>query len=108
MADLAGVPLVHTGHTWAAVKNAYGTDNTESEARRICEQQLVDNATRLVVNTDDETKQLARFYDVDPSKISVVRPGADVALFTPGTNRNTELARRALGIPVHALSLIHI
>lgn len=102
LADLAGVPLVHTGHTWAAVKNAYGTDNTESEARRICEQQLVDNATRLVVNTDDETKQLARFYDVDPSKISVVRPGADVALFTPGTNRNTELARRALGIPVHA------
>jgi len=102
LADLAGVPLVHTGHTWAAVKNAYGSDTTESEARRICEQQLVDNATRLVVNTEDETKQLARFYDVDPSKISVVRPGADVALFTPGTNRNTELARRELGIPVHA------
>lgn len=102
LADLAGVPLVHTGHTWAAVKNAYGTDTTESEARRICEQQLVDNATRLVVNTEDEAKQLARFYDVDPRKISVVRPGADVALFTPGTNRNTELARRELGIPVHA------
>ena len=98
LADLAGIPLVHTGHTWAAVKNAYATESEESEARRICEQQLVDNAEVLVVNTPDETSELARFYDVDPAKISVVSPGADTELFTPGTNRNTELA----------LSLIHI
>ena len=102
LADLAGIPLVHTGHTWAAVKNAYATDASESEARRICEQQLVDNAEVLVVNTEDETTELARFYDVDPAKISVVSPGADTELFTPGTNRNTELARRHLGIPLHA------
>ena len=102
LADLAGIPLVHTGHTWAAVKNAYATDASESEARRICEQQLVDNAEVLVVNTEDETNELARFYDVDPGKISVVSPGADTELYTPGTNRNTELARRHLGIPLHA------
>ena len=102
LADLAGIPLVHTGHTWAAVKNAYATESEESEARRICEQQLVDNAEVLVVNTPDETSELARFYDVDPAKISVVSPGADTDLFTPGTNRNTELARRHLGIPLHA------
>ena len=102
LADLAGIPLVHTGHTWAAVKNAYATDASESEARRICEQQLVDNAEVLVVNTEDETNELARFYDVDPAKISVVSPGADTELYTPGTNRNTELARRHLGIPLHA------
>ena len=107
LADLAGVPLVHTGHTWAAVKNAAShtlssTAGAESEARRICEQQLVDNAQTLVVNTPDETEQLARFYDVDAAKIAVVSPGADTALFTPGTNRNTEQSRRQLGIPVHA------
>ena len=102
LADLAGVPLLHTGHTWAAVKNAYGVGGSESEARRICEQQLVDNAESLVVNTEDETAELARFYDVNPGKISVVSPGADTELFTPGTNRNTELARRQLGIPLHA------
>ena len=102
LADLAGVPLLHTGHTWAAVKNAYGVGGSESEARRICEQQLVDNAQSLVVNTEDETAELARFYDVNPGKISVVSPGADTELFTPGTNRNTELARRHLGIPLHA------
>lgn len=102
LADLAGIPLVHTGHTWAAVKNAYAADASESEARRICEQQLVDNAEVLVVNTEDETNELARFYDVDPGKISVVSPGAGTELYTPGTNRNTELARRHLGIPLHA------
>ena len=107
LADLAGVPLVHTGHTWAAVKNAAShtashAAGAESEARRICEQQLVDNAQTLVVNTPDETEQLARFYDVDAAKIAVVSPGADTALFTPGTNRNTEQSRRQLGIPVHA------
>ncbi|WP_291313294.1 D-inositol-3-phosphate glycosyltransferase [Corynebacterium sp. UBA2622] len=104
LADLARVPLVHTGHTWAAVKNAHRSaeDSAEGEARRICEQQLVDNARALVVNTDNESVELARHYDVDTSRIRVVTPGADTALFTPGTNRNTELARRNLGIPLHA------
>ncbi|QPK83458.1 D-inositol-3-phosphate glycosyltransferase [Corynebacterium qintianiae] len=104
LADLARVPLIHTGHTWAAVKNAHRShaDEPEGEARRICEQQLVDNADSLVVNTEDEILELARHYDVDPSKIAVVTPGADTDLFTPGTNRNTEVARRQLGIPLNA------
>lgn len=50
--DVWQVPLVHTAHTLAAVKNHHRslTDTPESEARRICEQQLVDNANLLVVN----------------------------------------------------------
>lgn len=104
LAELTDVPLIYTGHTWAAVKNAYasGAESSESEARRICEQQLVDNADRLVVNTNDEITELSRHYDVDPAKIAVVTPGADTELYTPGTNRNTEMSRRHLGIPVHA------
>lgn len=104
LADLTQVPLVHTGHTWAAVKDAHRSqgDAPEGEARRICEQQLVDNADTLVVNTPDEIDELARHYDVEPGKIAVVTPGADTDLFTPGTNRNTEVARRQLGIPLHA------
>ena len=76
MADLARVPLVHTGHTWAAVKNAHRSPDAEpeGEARRICEQQLVDNANTVVVNTPDEIAELARHYDVDPAKIAVVTP----------------------------------
>lgn len=102
--DLWDIPLIFTGHTWAAVKNAHRSDNdsSESEARRICEQQLVDNADVLVVNTHDEIDELCQHYDVDEDKIDVVTPGANVELFTPGTNRNTEQARRALGVPLHS------
>ncbi|QGU03651.1 D-inositol 3-phosphate glycosyltransferase [Corynebacterium comes] len=102
--DLWEVPLVHTAHTLAAVKNAHRSadDSPESEARRICEQQLVDNADFLVVNTHEETKDLVDHYDADPDRIVVVSPGTDIDLFTPGTDRNTERSRRLLGIPLDA------
>ena len=96
--DLWQVPLVHTAHTLAAVKNAHRSseDAQEAEARRICEQQLVDNADLLVVNTEDEARELAYHYDARPETIRTVKPGADTQLFTPGTNRNTERSRREL------------
>ncbi|WJY88854.1 D-inositol-3-phosphate glycosyltransferase [Corynebacterium confusum] len=102
--DLWGVPLVHTAHTLAAVKNAYRSDDDarESEARRICEQQLVDNADLLVVNTVDEARELAEHYDAPAERIVTVAPGADTKLFTPGSDRNTERARRELGLPLHS------
>lgn len=101
--DLWSVPLVHTAHTLAAVKNSYraDSDTAESEARRICEQQLVDNADVLVVNTDDETSELITHYDAVADAIKVVPPGADTELYTPGSDRNTERSRRQLGLPQH-------
>lgn len=104
LSELWEIPLIHTAHTLASVKNHHRseTDTPESEARRICEQQLVDNANVLVVNTAEETRDLVRHYDADASKIAVVAPGTDTTLFTPGTARNTEMSRRCLGIPLHA------
>lgn len=101
--DLWKVPLIHTAHTLAAVKNAHRSDedSAESEARRICEQQLVDNADVLVVNTEQETRDLIEHYDASLARIAVVSPGADTELFNPGTDRNTERSRRELGIPLH-------
>ena len=102
--DVWQVPLVHTAHTLAAVKNAHRSeiDTPESEARRMCEQQLVDNADCLVVNTAEEALDVQRHYDASPEKIAVVAPGAAVALFHPGNDRATERSRRQLGIPLHA------
>lgn len=102
--DLWEVPLVHTAHTLASVKNHHRseTDTPESEARRICEQQLVDNADVLVVNTSEETRDLVRHYDAEADKVAVIAPGTDTDLFTPGTARNTEQARRDLGLPMHS------
>lgn len=108
--DLWDVPMIHTAHTLAAVKNAHLSegDTPESEARRICEQQLVDNADLLVVNTADETRELVAHYDADAARIEIVPPGADIELFTPGTDRNTELSRRHLGIPLHAKVVVFV
>lgn len=102
--DLWGVPLVHTAHTWAAVKNlslAEG-DTPEPESRRICEQQIIDNADRIIVNTQDEADALVAAYDADPERLAVVSPGVDVDRFTPGSDRATERSRRELGIPLRA------
>ena len=108
--DLWQVPLVHTAHTLAAVKNAHRSseDAQEAEARRICEQQLVDNADLWVVNTEDEARELAYHYDARPETIRTVKPGADTQLFTPGTNRNTERSRRELGIPLNAKVVVFV
>lgn len=103
MRDMWRIPLVHTAHTLAAVKNSYrdDTDTPESEARCICEQQLVDNADVLAVNTQEELQDLVHHYDANPEHISVVSPGADVTLYNPGNDRATERSRRELGIPLH-------
>lgn len=102
--DLWRIPWVHTAHTLAAVKNnmlAAG-DSPEPESRRICEQQIVDNADLLIVNTKAEVQDLIEGYDANNCRIEVVTPGADVQRFTPGSDRATERARRELGIPFRA------
>lgn len=102
--DLWNIRWVHTPHTLAAVKNNYLSegDHREPESRRICEQQIVDNADVLIVNTDAEVADVEEGYDSHKARIAVVTPGADIEKFTPGTERATENARRALGIPLSA------
>lgn len=80
------VPLVHTMHTMAKVKNldlAEG-DRPEPAVRVIGEQQVVDAATRLIANTPDEARQLIELYDANPDHVDVVHPGVDLELFAPG------------------------
>lgn len=80
------VPLVHTMHTMAKVKNRdLGPgDSPEPEYRVIGEQQLVDVADALVVNTADEADDLRTLYTADPGRLHVVHPGVDLEIFAPG------------------------
>ncbi len=96
--DRWGVPLVHTAHTLAAVKNAALAegDLPEPPLRAVGEQQVVDEADRLIVNTEAEVHQLVSLHNADPLRIDVVHPGVDLQIFTPG-DRDT--ARVALGLP---------
>ncbi|HYN94375.1 MAG TPA: glycosyltransferase, partial [Pilimelia sp.] len=83
--DRWGVPLVHTAHTLAKVKNSQLAtgDRPEPRARVIGEEQVVAEATRLVANTRAEAQDLIERYDADPARVSVVEPGVDLDRFTP-------------------------
>jgi D-inositol-3-phosphate glycosyltransferase len=95
--DRWAVPLVHTAHTLAAVKNAAlaDGDSPEPPLRAVGEQQVVDEADRLIVNTEHEAQQLVSLHCADADRIDVVHPGVDMEVFTPGDKR---AARAALGL----------
>ncbi|MCG8925610.1 D-inositol-3-phosphate glycosyltransferase [Lentzea sp. CC55] len=102
-----GVPLVHTAHTLAKVKNlalAEG-DAPEPRMRVIGEEQVVGESDRLVANTDIEASELVKLYDAEPSKVAVVPPGVDLDRFTPGDRGE---ARRSLGVPQDAVVLAFV
>lgn len=95
--DRWGLPLVHSMHTMAKVKNALlaSGDAPEPLGRVRGEEEIVRLADRLVANTDDERAQLIGLYDADPDRVDVVHPGVDLERFRSG--RRVE-ARRRLGI----------
>lgn len=97
-ADRWHVPLVHTMHTMARVKNAdlAAGDRPEPKGREIGEAQVVAAADRLVANTDLEARQLIELYDADPARVTVVNPGVDLDLFTP-EGRDAARAARGMG-----------
>src|SRR4051794_15153022 len=99
--DRWGVPLVHSMHTMAKVKNdamAEG-DTPEPQARVIGEEQVVEAADRLIASTDIEAKQLVNLYDADPGRVEVVHPGVDLTVFRP---RDAVAAREHVGLPLDA------
>jgi len=94
-----GVPLVHSMHTMAKVKNAALAegDAPEPSARVIGEAQVVEAADRLVANTIAEARDLVELYDAAPDDVAVVPPGVDLARYRPGP---AAAAKRRLGLPV--------
>jgi len=105
--DRWGVPLVHSMHTMAKVKNALlaDGDTPEPAARIIGEEQVVAAADMLVANTDDEAKELINHYDADPSRVEVIHPGVDLEAFAPLPR---DAARHELGLPQDADLLLFV
>jgi len=102
-----GVPLVHSMHTMARVKNTSlaDGDTPEPNARAIGEAQVVAEADRLIASTADEAEALVRLYDADLSKVVTVPPGVDLDVFAPG---NRSLARARLGFDQDAVVLLFV
>jgi D-inositol-3-phosphate glycosyltransferase len=105
--DRWAVPLVHTMHTMAKVKNASlaEDDVPEPPARLLGEEQVVEASDRLLANTDDEAKELITLYGAQPAKVGVVNPGVDLDMFSPG---DQAAARRAIGLPEDAVVLAFV
>jgi D-inositol-3-phosphate glycosyltransferase len=100
-AERWGVPLVHSMHTMARVKNASLADGDapEPDARAIGEAQVVEAADRLLASTDAEAAQLVELYDADPRRVATIAPGVDLEVFRPA---DPSAARARLGLAADA------
>ena len=96
------IPLVHTMHTMARVKNlnlAEG-ETPEPMIRVQGESQVVAAADALIANTDAEAASLVSLYEACPDNVSVVSPGVNLSMFTAGAGKSS--ARKNLGLPADA------
>ncbi|WSG19554.1 D-inositol-3-phosphate glycosyltransferase [Nonomuraea sp. NBC_01738] len=102
-----GVPLVHTMHTMAKVKNLLlaSGDKPEPPARVMGEEQVVEVADRLVANTGDEARELIDLYGAPESRVAVVNPGVNLTVFQPASQG---AARRRLGLAQDARVLLFV
>ena len=102
------IPLVHTMHTMARVKNlnlAEG-ETPEPMIRVQGETQVVAAADALIANTDAEAASLVSLYEACPDNVLVVSPGVNLKVFTAGTGRLA--AREVLDIDksAHVVSFV--
>jgi D-inositol-3-phosphate glycosyltransferase len=92
-----GVPLVHSQHTLAQVKNAYLApgDSPEPASRLEGEATVIQGADVLIASTDDEWRQLSCLYDASHDRLKTVHPGVDHRIFRPADRSG---ARSELGL----------
>ena len=108
ISEQTGVPLIHTMHTMAKVKNlnlAEG-EKPEPKIRALGEMQVVKAATGLIANTDAEAASLVSYYDACPDNVFVVAPGVDLQTFHPGAGKS--VAREKLNIAPDAIVLTFV
>ena len=105
--DRWGVPLVHSAHTLAKVKNAAlaDGDRPEPRGRMIGEEQVVAEADWLVANTPDEARQLVNRYGADSRRVATVVPGVDLDRYRPGDQRT---ARAQFDLPADGIVLLFV
>ncbi|MBB3328437.1 D-inositol-3-phosphate glycosyltransferase [Microlunatus antarcticus] len=102
-----GLPLVHTMHTMARVKNVSrpAAGPTEPDLRGLGETQIVSGAEVLTANTTDEAADLVRAYGARPDKIAVVPPGVDLHTFHPCDQQQS---RELLGVDPEAQVVLFV
>ena len=102
------IPLVHTMHTMAKVKNLNLAEGESAEplTRAIGEEQIVKNAAALIANTDAEAASLVSLYGACPDNVFVVTPGVDLKRFTPGTGKAAARAKLNIAPDAQLLTFV--
>jgi len=108
VSERTGIPLIHTMHTTAKVKNLNLAidEKPEPQTRAIGEEQVVKASTGLIANTDAEAASLVSLYDACPDNVFVVAPGVDLQTFSPGIGKAA--ARVKLNIAPDAVMLTFV
>ena len=103
-----GIPLVHTMHTMAKVKNQSLADgeSPEPQSRAIGEEQVVQASSALIANTASEAASLVSLYEACPDNVFVVSPGVDLRTYK--VNGGKKSARERLAIPSDQLMLLFV
>lgn len=107
IANLHGIPLVHTGHSLGRVKRsrllASGLSAKDIEqhyniARRIeAEELTLATAERVITSTHQEIEEQYELYDhYQPEQMRVIPPGTNLNYFTPPLGNEAESAEYAL------------
>lgn len=98
------IPLVHSAHTLAKVKNLHLApgEGPESEPRLAGETEVLAAADVLVASTDAEYEQIACLYGAAHDRLKTVPPGVDHEVFSPGSRSQ---ARRELGLDARPILL---
>lgn len=91
VARAMNLPLVHSMHTMAKVKNLTLHDGgtPEPDSRVAGEQEIVHNASRLIANTSTEAADLKSLYGASSANTDIVTPGVDLATFNPGSREES-------------------
>ena len=108
VSEATSIPLIHTMHTMARVKNlnlAEG-ETPEPMIRVQGETQVVAAANGLIANTDAEAASLVSLYSACPDNVHVVSPGVDLYTFTAGAGRAA--AREVVGLKQDALVITFV
>jgi D-inositol-3-phosphate glycosyltransferase len=93
------LPLVTTFHTLARTKAAAGVHDDPAQRHQI-ETEVVACTDRVVSSTTDERDELIDALDADPTRVEVIPPGVDHAMFSPGNRDDARRRLRIEAVPV--------
>ncbi|WP_026532034.1 D-inositol-3-phosphate glycosyltransferase [Arthrobacter sp. H41] len=99
------IPLVHSMHTMAKVKNLRMKNlvSPEPSDRIVGEQALAREAARIIANTSTEASELTSLYGAARERVDVVAPGVDLSTFNPG---GRDRSRSRLEFPPEAFHIV--